>query len=487
VDEALQLNLEVMNAVAVQVALDNGSIIRGSSLVFIVPSERASLVVERGILLRQEMEGSIALRRAIRIYRRDVDLIDAFLEVGDDVAVRAGPGFRRCFEDKRIRADATGHDVLSGTTNDDVRAGAAVQLVRAGPAIENVAAAIAGQHVVVAGASHVFDADELVTGGIPARCGPSRQVDVDRAGAPIAGRIVSVAAIDDVPAGAAVHFVRASPAIEHVAAAIAAQHVVVAGASQVFDADELVTGGLPARCGPSRQVDIDRGGARVAVRVVATAAVEHVRAGAALQHVTTAETLEGFVAAVGLAGVWHDVVAVGADEFLRRRGWRSRLCRRGWRSRIRRRSGRSRCRGGARFIGTDIDSSNDASVAVQIVRGDAVRAGSVIDRQRAGAEVEVIARCPQEFRIDPELVAVRRARHRVAAVGLDRCLAGRAVVGDVVGPDDVVVAPPIDVLSIAVLFLFTDGSATAMLLTQVLLFDAELLSSPRQVPVFAGS
>jgi len=38
----MQLNLEVLNTVAVQVALDNGSI----SFVFIVPSERAGLVVE---------------------------------------------------------------------------------------------------------------------------------------------------------------------------------------------------------------------------------------------------------------------------------------------------------------------------------------------------------------------------------------------------------------------------------------------------------
>jgi|GEM_PF-5571987 hypothetical protein len=41
-DVAMQLNLEVLNTVAVQVALDNGSI----SFVFIVPSERAGLVVE---------------------------------------------------------------------------------------------------------------------------------------------------------------------------------------------------------------------------------------------------------------------------------------------------------------------------------------------------------------------------------------------------------------------------------------------------------
>src|SRR5215213_6572767 len=115
-------------------------------------------------------------------------------------------------EDEGIAAASTGQNVCAGLSEQLVVAESAVQLVRAGPAIENVAAAISGQHVVVAGASQVFDADELVTGGMAARCGPSRQVDVDPAGARIAGRVVVGTTIEDVPAGAAAELVRASPA-----------------------------------------------------------------------------------------------------------------------------------------------------------------------------------------------------------------------------------------------------------------------------------
>lgn len=50
-DVAVQLNLEVMNTVAVQIGLDNGMV------VLVVPCERASLLIEQGILLRLEMEG----------------------------------------------------------------------------------------------------------------------------------------------------------------------------------------------------------------------------------------------------------------------------------------------------------------------------------------------------------------------------------------------------------------------------------------------
>ena len=48
-------------------------------------------------------------------------------------------------------------------------------------------------------------------------------------------------------------------------------------------------------------------------------------------------------------------------------------------------------------------------------------------------------------------------------------------------------APLSEVLEIAVLFGFTFGSATAMLLTKVLLFPPEFEISPRHVPVFAVS
>ena len=80
-------------------------------------------------------------------------------------------------------------------------------------------------------------------------------------------------------------------------------------------------------------------------------------------------------------------------------------------------------------FGADVDGATGCK---------AIAARARVERRRAALEVEVDSRL-DELGIDAQHVAVRRSRYGVAAVIVDRGLAAGAIVGDVVGPDDVLV------------------------------------------------
>ena len=80
-------------------------------------------------------------------------------------------------------------------------------------------------------------------------------------------------------------------------------------------------------------------------------------------------------------------------------------------------------------FGADVDGATGCK---------AVTTGARVERRRAALEMEVGPRL-DELGIDAQHVAVRHSRYGVAAVIVDRGLAVGAIVGDVVGPDDVLV------------------------------------------------
>ena len=116
----------------------------------------------------------------------------------------------------------------------------------------------------------------------------------------------------------------------------------------------------------------------------------------------------------------------------------------------------------------------------------AVAAGASVERRRAALEMEVDPRL-DELGIDAQHVAVRHSRYGVAAVIVDRGLAAGAIVGDIVGPDDVLVGAVIggvgDRRVVRVHLRIGHGDVV----DEGVIVPPEFEISPRHVPVFAVS
>src|SRR5215510_1224892 len=86
-----QLDLEVGNSVAVDIAADDRDVVRCARLIECLVAKLADVAVE--VLRADELEGLVVLAGGVRVDAREIDLVLPRLEVRDDI-VGEGPGPR---------------------------------------------------------------------------------------------------------------------------------------------------------------------------------------------------------------------------------------------------------------------------------------------------------------------------------------------------------------------------------------------------------
>src|SRR5262249_35881629 len=126
IDDPVQLDLEVGNPVAVEIAADDRNVVGSAGLIELLVAKFACTAVK--VLRADESEGLIALFGRVRIDARKIDLVLSRMEVSDDIA-GAGPGRRvgNRVEIEHIVTCTARQRVLTKTTGEQVIASAAAQ------------------------------------------------------------------------------------------------------------------------------------------------------------------------------------------------------------------------------------------------------------------------------------------------------------------------------------------------------------------------
>ena len=145
-------DLEVGNAVAVDVAADDRDVVGGASLV-------EGLVTKLALLARESFradkpEPLVARAAGVGVDPREIDVVQSRLEIGDDVA-GAGPD-RRFIESVEIE------HVTAGAAGQCVAAEAAGEPSLPPPPTQRIGASIAGKGIGERRADDVLDADQPI-------------------------------------------------------------------------------------------------------------------------------------------------------------------------------------------------------------------------------------------------------------------------------------------------------------------------------------
>src|SRR5262245_27693975 len=288
------LDLEVGNAVTVDIAGDDSDVVGGARLVECLVAKLARLAAK--FPGATETEALVATARSIGVDGAQIDVVHARPEVGDRVTVaRPHPALGERVEVKHVAASTTGERIAPETAG---------EMVVTGTAVERVRSAVADKRVGERGADGDLDAYETVesvAGAVSATDAPELHRDAHR-GSIIGDGVNPCAAIEDVAAAAPHEDVIAAAADQLVPSTVSLERVSKFGARQVLDADEgirpfaglLRAGNCQVHRDARRGIGVGGGIGRAAAveDIVAPAPHQDVPAATAHQPVRTAVALE---------------------------------------------------------------------------------------------------------------------------------------------------------------------------------------------------
>src|SRR5215470_4359201 len=248
--ETCDLDLEVGDAVAIDVAAHDGDVVGGAGLVERLVMQFARLAAKR--LRADELERLVARFARIGVDGREIDVVQPRLKVGDDVA-DTGP-------DRRLVDRLEIEHVMIGAARQRVAAKTAGDHVAAAATVEGIGAGVAGDDVSKRRTGHVLDADQRVRTRAVGGGAPVGRTEIDLhagCGIRVGGGIDAVASVETVAAVTAEQRVVACAADQDVVGARAFERVVEGGACEVFDVDERVEALARVLRAADREVDGD--------------------------------------------------------------------------------------------------------------------------------------------------------------------------------------------------------------------------------------
>ena len=184
--------------------------------------------------------------------------------------------------------------VAAGATEQRIGTAPAGQQVIAGAAVEPVVGSVAGEFIGIARTDQVFNVLQHVALGLAARPGCAGQAHAHRQyRCRIAGRVVALAALQDIRTQATGQQVIAGAAVEQVGVGVTGEHIVEDRADDGFDASERVALGIAATTLAAGQAD-HHGSRRVGIRrrIEAGTADERIGTATAFEHVIAGAAIE---------------------------------------------------------------------------------------------------------------------------------------------------------------------------------------------------